>query len=86
MDFDDVSIFNRTIDWQCRTFMAVAPKRSLILNYDPKIAPPVANLIIQSMSAWNLYFNIGINSRRQIEIEPEKGVLEPNGRTIVTGT
>lgn len=86
MDLEDTSIFNRTLDYQCRSFMAVAPKRSLILNYDLKSAPPVANLVLQSMSAWHIYFNIGINSRRQIEIEPEKGVLEPNGRTIITGT
>lgn len=59
-----------------------SPKRSLILNYT-SVNPPTANLILQSMSSWNVYFEIGINSRRQIEISPNKGLLDPNGRAII---
>ncbi|KAI6219623.1 CRAL-TRIO domain-containing protein [Aphelenchoides fujianensis] len=78
-----VSIFDRSIDWQYRSFMAVAPKRSLVLNYEPNGENSV-NLILQSNSAWFIYFNIGINSRRCLEVSPERGILEPTERTVVT--
>ncbi|KAI6215931.1 Major sperm protein [Aphelenchoides besseyi] len=37
-----------------------------------------------AMSAWYVYFNVGINSRRRLEVYPQHGVLEPTERAIVT--
>ncbi|CAD5223134.1 unnamed protein product [Bursaphelenchus xylophilus] len=82
---DDTSILSTNIDWQHRKFMAVAPKRSITISYDPEDPDGGAvNLILQSMSAWYVYFTVGANSRRHLKIEPEKGTLEPNERTTVT--
>lgn len=83
MNVEDISIFDRQIDWQYKNFLAISPRRSLILNYDSTGRPPSVSLILQSMSAWYVYYSIGINSRKQVEIVPERGLLSPNERAII---
>ncbi|KAI6202510.1 Major sperm protein [Aphelenchoides besseyi] len=82
-DLNTVSIFDRTIDWKYQSFLAIAPKRSLVLNCE-KDRQSSVNIMIQSMSAWYVYFNVGINSRRRLEVCPQHGVLEPTERAVVT--
>ncbi|CAD5216597.1 unnamed protein product [Bursaphelenchus okinawaensis] len=81
---EDTSILSTSIDWQHRKFMAVAPKRSITIFYD--LDDPnegAVNLILQSMSAWFVYFTVGANSRRHLQITPNKGILNPNERINV---
>lgn len=53
-----------------------SPKRSITVTYSENFEPVI--LLLQSMSAWYVFYTVGVNSRRYIQITPEKGYLEPN--------
>lgn len=73
----------------CKSPSNFRPKRSITLDYveeedgQGQAGAGGVNLILQSMSAWYVYFSVGVNSRRHVRLEPCSGLLAPAGRATV---